>query len=454
MVDFKQSFCNYMSKTSISNGEIWRIGYPIMAGMLSQTLINLVDTAFLGRLGETELGAASMAGIYYYVFTTLTWGFAIGVQIIVARRFGEKNYEQISVVVRHGLVLALVLAMAIFALFTSTTSSIMHTFVESQGVSRVAVEFIDYRKFGIFFASINFLIRSFYIGISTTRPIVYSTLLMTLVNIVLNSMLIFGSPFNAPMGVAGAAIASVAAEFSALIFFVSYTFIKKPLGVKLFAKFRWEWKLIASIARLSISTIGQKMISYGSWLAFFLLIEKLGERALAVTMVCRSILQLICIPVFSFSTTANALTSRILGEGKRDEVMPTAAKILRMSFICLTPLSLMVLLFPEQCLMIYTSNVGIIQDAVPILLMGVGYQYCMSLGMIYFDTVSGTGNTGHALGLEVIVLVFYLFIAWLFTIAIPMDVFWVWTAEVAYGVLLFVLSFVYLKRYSWWRTKV
>lgn len=90
-------------KTIITNKTIWTIAYPIILGSLAQTLITLTDTAFLGRVSEVALGASAMAGIYYYVFSTLAWGFSIGIQIIVARRLGEGKLNRIGVVFEHGL---------------------------------------------------------------------------------------------------------------------------------------------------------------------------------------------------------------------------------------------------------------------------------------------------------------------------------------------------------------
>ena len=78
-----------MMKTSITNREIWRIAYPIMLGNLAQTIITFTDTAFLGHLGTIELSASMMAGLFYFVFTTLAMGFAIGIQIFIARRLAK-----------------------------------------------------------------------------------------------------------------------------------------------------------------------------------------------------------------------------------------------------------------------------------------------------------------------------------------------------------------------------
>lgn len=76
-------------RSSVKNKIIWTIALPIIFGNLAQTLIALTDTAFLGRVSAVALGASMMAGIYYYIYSTLAWGFAIGIQIIVARRLGK-----------------------------------------------------------------------------------------------------------------------------------------------------------------------------------------------------------------------------------------------------------------------------------------------------------------------------------------------------------------------------
>ncbi len=105
-----------MLKTSITNREIWRIAYPIMLGNLAQTIITFTDTAFLGHLGTIELSASMMAGLFYYVFTTLAMGFAVGIQIFIARRFGEGNLKQIGVIFTHGLFFVLLLGILLLGI--------------------------------------------------------------------------------------------------------------------------------------------------------------------------------------------------------------------------------------------------------------------------------------------------------------------------------------------------
>ncbi|MEK7720716.1 MAG: MATE family efflux transporter [Bacteroidota bacterium] len=83
-----------MSKPS--NKEIWQISGPIMISLLAQNIVGVTDTAFLGRVGEVELGASAIGGVFYLILFMVGFGFTTGVQILVARRYGEKSYAAIG----------------------------------------------------------------------------------------------------------------------------------------------------------------------------------------------------------------------------------------------------------------------------------------------------------------------------------------------------------------------
>ena len=81
-----------------TNKEIWNVSYPIFLGLLAQNIINVTDTAFLGRVGEVELGASAMGGLFYICVFTIAFGFSIGSQILIARRNGEGRYKDVHLI--------------------------------------------------------------------------------------------------------------------------------------------------------------------------------------------------------------------------------------------------------------------------------------------------------------------------------------------------------------------
>ena len=167
----------------VSHREIWRIAVPIMLGNMAQTVITFTDTAFLGHLGTVELSASMMAGLYYFVFTTIAMGFAVGIQIFVARRYGEGRFGQIGNVFFHGVLFVLALGILLFSMLFCLSGMLLPHFIQSDQILSSAFEYLKYRQFGIFFVVFNYLFRSFFVGISHTNAITYSTIIMAVVNI-------------------------------------------------------------------------------------------------------------------------------------------------------------------------------------------------------------------------------------------------------------------------------
>ena len=83
--------------------QIWLINFPVMMSILMEQLINITDAVFLGHVGEIELGASAIAGIYYLAIYMLGFGFSIGLQVMVARRNGEQDYKETGKTFFQGL---------------------------------------------------------------------------------------------------------------------------------------------------------------------------------------------------------------------------------------------------------------------------------------------------------------------------------------------------------------
>ena len=105
-----------------TNKEIWNVSYPIFLGLLAQNIINVTDTAFLGRVGEVELGASAMGGLFYICVFTIAFGFSIGSQILIARRNGEGRYKDVGPVVIQGGTFLLKKDCKIITLYVSSTT--------------------------------------------------------------------------------------------------------------------------------------------------------------------------------------------------------------------------------------------------------------------------------------------------------------------------------------------
>ncbi|MDA3892308.1 MAG: MATE family efflux transporter [Salinivirgaceae bacterium] len=433
---------------SIKN--IWKIAYPIILGSLAQDIITVVDTAFIGRLGEIELGGAAIGSVFYLAIVMIGWGFGLGVQILVARRFGENNIPAINKVIFHSFFILLMLALSVFAIIRIFDIKIFSSIIKSAAISEESLKYINIRVFGIFAAFMNINFRAFYIGTSNTKIISYTTALMALINIGLDYLLIFGIGGFPEMGIQGAALASVIAEYCALLYFiVSAIKSKKNTPYKLLKLQRPDWHFAKGIFSVATPTMIQNFISLSAWFFFFLMVEKMGETPLAISNIIRSIYIVVLIPIMGFSSATNTLVSYAIGNKTKKDIWPIIKRTLALTIGCVACLVLIALVFPKQIIGSYTSIKSIANATLPVFYVIMLASFTLAFGFVLFQAVSGTGNTKTALLIEVIVLCGYLLGIMLTTTSNAPSIILVWSMEFCYGIGLGTLSLLYLKYGKW-----
>lgn len=438
-----------------TNKEIWRVTYPIFLGLLAQNVINVTDTAFLGRVDEVALGAAAMGGLLYICVYTIAFGFSVGSQILIARRNGEGNYRAVGPIMWQGTAFSFGMAVCLLILMYFSAAPLIRLLITSDSIYGATYEFFTWRIWGFLFAFVNVMFRGLYIGITRTKVLTMNAVVMALVNVILDYALVFGELGLPEMGVRGAALASVIAEASSLLFFLLYTYYKvdlKKYGLNRFGQF--DLSMVLRILRISCFTMVQYFLAMAIWFVFFMALERLGQRQLAVANIVRSVYVVFLIPVQALSTTANTLVSNLIGAGGSSGVITLLHKISRMSFLIMVVCVGLCVAFPGSILSVYTNEEALLVESVSALYVVCGAMLIASLANVYFNGISGTGNTQAALVLEVFVQVFYaLYIIVVgMVIQAPVDV--CFTTEVIYYVLMLGSSLIYLKKAKWQNKKI
>ncbi len=208
---------------NVTYKSVWIIAYPILVSLLMEQLIGMTDTAFLGRVGEIELGASALAGVYYLAIFMLGFGFSLGAQILIARRNGEQEFKQIGQIFYQGTMILLLLAVCMFSLSRVFSARLLSAVIESEAVQESALQYINWRVYGFFFSFTGVMFRAFFVGTTQTKTLTANSLVMVLSNVLFNYVLIFGKLGFPALGIAGAAIGSSLAELMSVLFFIIYT---------------------------------------------------------------------------------------------------------------------------------------------------------------------------------------------------------------------------------------
>lgn len=438
-----------------SNKHIAKISTPIFLSLLAQNLIQVIDTAFLGRIGEIELGASALAGIIYIAIYTLGFGFSMGSQILIGRRNGENNYTQIGDIVIQGALFLFLPTLLLVPFLRYASVQWLPAIFESEQVGIAVSEYLQWRLFGLIFAFTNLMFRAFFIGIARTKVLTINAIVMGVVNVIFDYGLIFGNMGMPELGIGGAAIASVIAEFSSTLFFLIYLKKNVDLDKYGFTKIRLQFSVIKKTLSISIFMMIQYLFSVSTWMLFFLFIENyMGERSLAVTNVVRSLYAVVTIPSHALGSTASSLVSNTIGAGKHSEVLHLIKRVTFISIGVMMVMMIIIAVFPRLVIHIYTDDPLLIEEIIPPLFVMLSSLPLYSVGSILFNSVSGTGNTRSALKIEIISLIFYVTYMWFIIVYLRTSVAFAWTTEHVYWLLLIVLPFIYLRKGKWKEKKI
>ena len=440
-----------MTKASTySYRNIWKVAYPILISLVMEQMIGLTDTAFLGRVGEIELGASAIAIVYYMVLFMIGFGFSLGAQIIIGRRNGEGRYRETGKIFWIGLYFVLGLSGIIILLSELFSPWLMKFMVSSPAIYEAALSYVRWRLPGMVFAFITAMFRAFYVGTTQTKTLTLNSIVMVLSNIAFNWILIFGKLGCPALGITGAAIGSSLAELVSLIFFTIYTWRKcdrRKYGLDKASGF--DASELKGMMPVCSWTMIQNTISISTWFIFFLYIEHLGERALAVSNITRSVSGLIWVVLQAFSATCSTLVSNIIGEGHQEKVMSLVKRILKLSYGIVSVMIILFCLFPEMIARIYTDIPDLINASVPAMVVMCSSYFLNVGGQVFFQAVSGTGSTKTAFKLEMVALTVYMIYCTVIIGILKLDVAICWTAEHVYAGMLFLCSWLYMRSGRW-----
>ena len=197
------------------------LAYPVIIGLLGHTFVQLVDNIMVGQLGTAELAAVSLGNSFFFVAMSLGIGFSTAITPLMAEADGAKDVASARKVFIHGLMLCIFLGILLSAavLFSKP---LLYQMGQPEEVVELAYPYLQW--VGISLVPLIFFqgFKQFSEGLSYTRPAMYATLIGNVINIILNYFLIFGFWIFPKLGVEGAAIGSLFARCSMLLFMGLY----------------------------------------------------------------------------------------------------------------------------------------------------------------------------------------------------------------------------------------
>jgi putative MATE family efflux protein len=390
---------------------IWAIALPIMGGMMSQNVLNLVDIGMVGRLGDAALAATGLGGFANYLAIAFIIGLSAGVQALAARRLGEGRDSETAVPLNGGLLLSLMLGVPMCAALYLATPWAFQFLTQDTGVAELGAPYLQVRLLSMVAVGMNFSFRGYWSAVHMTGIYLRTLLIMHAVNIFLNWVLIFGNLGAPELGVYGAGLATTLSLYlgTALYFWFAWRHARERGFLERIPARSTLWQQFS----LSLPSSLQQLFFAAGLVVLVWIVGRIGTAEVAAVNVLMTFHITALLPAFGVALACTTLVGNALGRGDEDDAARWGWDCASLTLIYGLVLSVVLVLFADPILGVFLTNPDTRALAYwPMVLWAlmVGFDCA---GMVLMNALIGAGATRRAMWVSVIAQwVFFLPAAW------------------------------------------
>ena len=379
---------------------IMTLALPIIGGMVSQNILNLIDTAMVGHLGDNALAAVGIGGFATFMATAFITGLSSGVQAMAARRLGEGQTDKTAIPLNGGVLLAIAMALPLTGLLFFATPSLFPYLMSEPAVIAVGVPYVQVRMLGIAATGVNFVFRGYWNGVNLSKLYMRTLVLMHITNIILNYILIFGK-FGAPeLGATGAAIGTTASLYVGSAYYISMGFVHAREGG--FFSGLPDKQTILTMLRLSIPTSLQNFFFAAGMTTFFWIVGKLGTSELAASQVLVNLLLVALLPGIGFGLAAASLVGQALGRRDKSDAKQWGWDVMQLATVVVALLALPSFIFPDFFLGWFLHNPETLEIArLPMRMIAAGIALDVA-GLVLMNALLGAGDARRVMVVSIL----------------------------------------------------
>jgi putative MATE family efflux protein len=410
---------------------ILSLALPIIGGMASQNVLNLVDTAMVGLLGAAPLAAVGIGSFANFMAAAFITGLSAGVQAMAARRMGEGKANQTAVPLNGGLLIAMLLGVPWSVFLVLTAPSYFPWLVDDPEVVALGVPYLQARLISMVALGMNFSFRGFWNGVGLSKIYMRTLIVMHALNIFLNWVLIFGHFGFPAMGSTGAGVSSaIATAVGTMMYFGQGLTIARSNGFLAAVPGR---ETFVTMLRLSVPAGVQQFFFAAGMTAFFWIIGRIGTAELAASNVLVQLLLVVILPGLGFGMASASLVGQALGKGDPDGAYQWAWDVTKLAAVTVATISTVGLVAPDMLLGLFLHDPEIVALARSPLRLLAATMVVDTVGLILMNSLLGAGDNRRVMVVSILLqwLVF-LPVAWVVGPGLGLGLTAVWLAQVVY----------------------
>lgn len=380
-------------------GEVLKLAFPLILSTGSSTLQMFVDRMFLTWYSPAAIAAAAPGGVVTLTLQCVFIGTAAYVNTFVAQYYGARQNDKIAAAVWQGIYFA-VAAGILYLSFLPLAQPIFHLAGHSPEVAALEIQYFRILAFGSLPIFVMAAASGFFGGRGETRIIMWANILATAINIVLDYLLIFGHLGFPALGMKGAAIATVTANYVAASAIIVYMFKARYRSeFSILKNHRFDFPLFKRLLRFGLPNGFHFMLDLLGFTLFVLLVGRFGTLELAATNITFNINHIVFMPMIGIGMAVEIIVGQRLGEDKPALARYGTYSALHLTFLYMITIALTYVLIPQIYLWPYASQAQTAQFAViqkmtiNLLYFVAFYSIFDTLNIIFASALKGAGDT-------------------------------------------------------------
>lgn len=413
--------------------KLWGIALPIIGGMLSQNILNLVDIAMVGRLGDAALAATGVGSFFNYLSVAAVIGLATGVQATAARRIGQGRDTDAALPLNGGLILALLLGVILSVILINLTPVVFNILSDDPEVVKQGTPYLQVRLLALAAVGMNFSFRGYWSAVHLTRLYFQTIICMHVINIFLNWVLIFGNLGAPELGVYGAGLATTISIFVGLLLHFLFALkYARPAGFMRGLPVRRElWRQV----QISIPASIQQMFFAGGMVVLIWILGQIGTSEMAAANVLLTLGLVLMLPALGIGIACSTLVSNALGRNDPADAERWGWQASFLVFVANTTIGLLLIALARPVLGLFLQDAATLQLAYVPLVISAIIIGVDTAGMVLVNALLGAGASTRVMIISVVSQwIVFLPLAWVIGPVLGYGLLGVWLIQAVYRV--------------------